>query len=75
MGKVSEFIKKHGYSYKSFFVALIVFPPASLFIAWKIQDISKATRIILTIIAIIVPLIPLYIGAVGISNLFSFLAG
>ena len=72
MNKVSNFIKKHGYSYKSFFVALIIFPPAGLLIAWKIPDISKVTRIILTIIGIIVPLLPLYFGGVGLSKLFSF---
>ena len=72
MSKVSDFVQKHGYSYKSFFVALFVFPPASLLIAWKIPNKSKVTRIILTIIAVIIPLIPLYLGGAGISKLISF---
>jgi len=70
MNKVSNFIKKHGYSYKSFFVALIVFPPVSLLIAWKIPYISIVLRIILTIIGLIVPLIPLYLGGMGLFKLF-----
>ena len=75
MSKVSDFIKKHGYSYKSFIVALIVFPPASLLISWKIPGLSKVTRIILTIIALIAPALILYIGGLGIFKLFSFLSG
>ena len=75
MSKVSDFITKHGYSYKSFFVALFIFPPASLIIAWKISDISKVTRIMLTISAILIPLIPLYLGGAGLSKLISFFKG
>ena len=75
MSKVSDFIEKYGYTYKSFIVAVILFPPASLLIAWKIPDLSKVTRIILTIIAIIVPWLILYIGGVGIAKLYSFFSG
>ncbi len=75
MSKVSNFMKKYGYTYKSFFVALIIFPPASLLIPWKIPDISKVTRIILTIIGLLVPLLLLYFSGVGLSNLFSFFSG
>jgi len=28
MGKVADFIDKHGYTYKSFVLATIIFPPA-----------------------------------------------
>ena len=75
MSKAADFIKKYGYTYKSFIVAVTLIPPASLLIAWKIPDLSKVTRIILTIIGIIAPWLILYIGGIGISKLYSFFSG
>jgi len=75
MSKVSDFMEKYGYTYKSFIVAVILIPPASFLIAWKIPNLSRGTRIILTIIAIIVPWLILILGGVGIAKLISFFSG
>ncbi|MFB6319435.1 hypothetical protein [Saccharicrinis sp. FJH54] len=69
MGKFSDFIQKYGYSYKSFFIALFVFPPAALFIAWKMPDLSVVVRILFTILGITVPLLPFILGGLGLSKL------
>ncbi len=67
--KAKDFINSNGYSYKSFFAALPVFPPASLIIAWKIPDISIVIRILLTVVAVVLPLSPLLVGWLGFSQL------
>ena len=70
MNRVSTFARERGYSYRSFLVAVIAFPPAALLIAWKIPDISTATRITLTAVAVVAPPALLYFGALVLVGLF-----
>lgn len=69
MSKMSEFINKHGYTYKSYFLALVVFPPASLFVVWKIPNASLAVRLLLSALGIALPLLPFILAALGLSEL------
>ena len=71
MGKLSDFIDKHGYTYKSFFLVLLVFPPGALVVAWKIPRTTIVVRILLTILGVIVPLLPFILGGLGISKIFN----
>ncbi len=71
MSKFSDFVIKHGYTYKSFFLVLLVFPPGALVIAWKIPNVSILIRIFLTVLGVIVPLLPFILGGLGLSKIFS----
>ena len=70
MSKFSDFINKHGYTYKSFFLELFIFPPASLFIAWKIPNVAIVIRLSLSVLGVIVPLLPFILGGLGLSKIF-----
>ena len=70
MNKATEFIVKYGYSYKSYFIALIVFPPACYLIAWKIPDIKTITRVLLTIIAVVIPTAIVMLGGLAVFEIF-----
>lgn len=70
MNRISTFARERGYSYRSFLVALVAFPPAALLIAWKIPDISTATQIALTTVAVIAPPALLYLGTRVVVGLF-----
>jgi len=71
MSKLSDFINKHGYTYKSFFLVLLVFPPGALVIAWKIPHATIVVRILLSVLGIVLPLLPFILGGLGISKLFN----
>ena len=70
MNRVSSFARERGYSYRSFLVGVVVFPPAAVLIAWNIPDISTATRIMLTAVAVVAPPALLYLGAQLVAGLF-----
>ena len=70
MNRISTFGREHGYSYRSFLVAMVAFPPAALLIAWKIPDISTVTRITLTAVAVVAPPALLYLSALVLVGLF-----
>jgi hypothetical protein len=44
MTKVKEFIEKYGFSYKSYWVAFFVLPPAAIFIAYKMPNTSVVSH-------------------------------
>lgn len=64
--KVRAFINKHGYTYKSYFIALIVFPPACYLIAWKMTDINTSTRLALFVLAFVLPTAMILLGGAGV---------
>ena len=70
MNRISSFARERGYSYRSFLVGVVAFPPAAVLIAWKIPDISTATRIALTAVAVVAPPALLYLGALVVAGLF-----
>lgn len=71
MNKVKEFIEKHGYSYKSYIIALIVFPPTCFVIAWKISDINLFIRITLSVVAVVIPISVMFLGGTAVSKLLN----
>jgi len=58
MGKVSKFLEEHGYTFKSYFLAFVLFPPACLWIAWKIPHLSWGTRVSLTSMTAVPAVLP-----------------
>ena len=68
--RISSFVQERGYSYRSFLVGVVIFPPAAMLIAWKIPGISTATRITLTAVAVVVPPALLYLGGLVVVGLF-----
>ena len=66
--KIAQFIEKHGYTMKAYAVAFIVFPPAALFLSWKIPSKPLIVRCILTLLAFIPLLAPFFVGALLISS-------
>ena len=71
MGKVAEFINEHGYTYKSFVLATIIFPPAGIVIAWKRPDTHLVIRLALTVVATL-PMVIVPLGGVALlQNLIS----
>ena len=70
MNRISSFTRERGYSYGSFLVGVVAFPPAAVLIAWKIPNISTVTRIALTAFAIVAPPGLLYLGGLAVVELF-----
>ena len=70
MSKISDFISKHGYSYKSFILAAAIFPPAGVVWAWTRPNTPIAIRLALSVVAILPPVIVL-LGGMGLFKYFS----
>jgi hypothetical protein len=73
MGKISSFLDKHGFSFKSYGIAFILFAPAAIIISWKIPKISVGTRLILTLLTAIPLLFPIVAGGFVIQWVQSIL--
>lgn len=71
MSKITKFVEKYGYTYKAIILGILLFPPASILIAWKKPDLHITLRILFTIISVISPFVPWVLGALGISKFFS----
>jgi len=65
MGKIADFLEKHGYTYKSFGLAVLIFPPAAIVVAWKRPATSLAIRIALTVAALI-PMLAVPLGGLAL---------
>lgn len=65
MGKIGDFINKHGYTYKSFALAVIIFPPAGIVVAWKRPDTHLGMRLALTVVALL-PLVIVPLGGLAL---------
>ncbi|GAB5486985.1 MAG: hypothetical protein Pars2KO_05550 [Parasphingorhabdus sp.] len=50
--KIEKFIQKYGLTYRSIFIALVVLPPAALFIIWKKPKMNIVLRLVLSLIAL-----------------------
>lgn len=53
--KTAAFVAKHGYTYRSYVLSILLFPPAAVFIACKKPGVSMAGRIALNVVACAAP--------------------
>ncbi len=53
MSKVSDFLDKYGYTFRSYFIGIFLLPPASFYIAWKIPNLNKLVRMALCILVLV----------------------
>ena len=53
--KIAAFVEKHGYTYRSYVLSILMFPPAAVFIACKKPGVSLAGRVALNAVAIVSP--------------------
>ncbi len=70
MSKLTNFVEKYGYTYKAIILGVLLFPPASILIAWKKPQLNIIVRVLITIISVISPFVPWVLGALGIAKLF-----
>lgn len=53
--KIVAFVGRHGYTYRSYVLSILLFPPAAVYIACKRPSVSWPGRIALNVIAIAAP--------------------
>lgn len=59
---IGRFVERHGFTYKSYFIALVVFPPAALFIPFKIAATPPYMRWALVILALAFQAVLIFVG-------------
>lgn len=52
--KVGKFIVEHGYTSKGWLVAMVICPPAAVYIPFKIPSISRVARIGMLLLTVVV---------------------
>lgn len=61
--KMLNFVAKYGFTYRGIAMATVLFPPAALYIAWRMPNASLPARLGLAVVALAVPAVmPLVIG-------------
>ena len=53
--KITGFVAKHGYTYRSYVLSILFLPPAAVYIAWKKPNLPLVGRIFLGATAIVAP--------------------
>ena len=67
--KVQDFAARHGYGWGSYALAILLFPPAAVFIAWRKPGVSRAGRVAMTAgVAVLAP-------AIGVASLYMLKLG
>jgi hypothetical protein len=53
--KIVAFVAKHGYTYRSYVLSILLFPPAAVYIACKKPGVPLSGRIVLNLMALAAP--------------------
>ncbi|WP_241014861.1 hypothetical protein [Burkholderia sp. Ac-20379] len=53
--KVSEFVARHGLTYKAYVLSILFLPPAALYIAWKRPNLPISGRVALGVVGVVAP--------------------
>ncbi|HJV61772.1 MAG TPA: hypothetical protein VJ743_12555 [Albitalea sp.] len=53
--KIVAFVAKHGYTYRSYVLSILLFPPAAVYIACKKPGVPMPGRIALNVVAVTTP--------------------
>jgi hypothetical protein len=53
--KIVAFVAKHGYTYRSYVLSILLFPPAAVYIACKKPGVPLSGRIALNLMALAAP--------------------
>jgi hypothetical protein len=53
--KTLQFVERYGYTYRSYVLSILLFPPAAVYIACKKPGVAMSGRIVLNIIAVTTP--------------------
>jgi hypothetical protein len=62
--KVDALVSKYGLNYRGYFLSTLVFPPAGMYVGWKMPGASLAVRLVLIVSAVLAPIgLALLIGA------------
>jgi hypothetical protein len=70
--RIHDFINKHGYSLKAYWLAVFIFPPAAIFIAWKKPGWTILHRVLGLLVPIAVIASGPFIGSVLVLKLYEF---
>ena len=52
--KVLKTVGKYGFTYRGYVMSTLIFPPAGMYIGWKMPGASLITRIGLTVLPLVV---------------------
>jgi hypothetical protein len=53
--KIVAFVEKHGYTYRSYVLSILLFPPAAVYIACKKPGVPMPGRVVLNVVAVAAP--------------------
>ena len=53
--KTIAFVARHGYSYRSYVLSILLFPPAAVYIACRKPGVALPGRILLNVVAVAAP--------------------
>jgi hypothetical protein len=73
--KFHDFVNKHGYTLKAYWLSVFIFPPASIFIAWKKPGWAILYRVLGSLPPIAVIAGGPFIGSVLVVKLYNFVVG
>jgi hypothetical protein len=51
--KIIEFVRLHGYTYKSFLLSMVLFPPAAAFIGFNKPGLGLVPRVVLATLGLL----------------------
>lgn len=62
--KIDAMVSKYGLNYRGYVLSTLIFPPAGVYVGWKMPGVPIAMRLALVAIAVLTPLaITLLVGA------------
>lgn len=53
--KISEIVTKYGLNYRGYIFASLIFPPAGMYVGWKMPGASRFLRTVLAILPAVGP--------------------
>ena len=68
--KIVEFIRVHGYTKKSFVLAMFLFPPAAGYVAYKMPGIGRVQRVLLAVLGMLLAPVLVAIAVGQLVSLF-----
>jgi hypothetical protein len=73
--RARKIVAKYGFTYRAFFVAMIVFPPVAVYLAWRLPNLHFFKRLSLSLLALVAPAVPPILMSLGVFKFILWAAG